>query len=78
MCTVDVCESGACGKGNFNQTAGSIGTKLENNIRFLIETALPEMCLTGVVLLSASGVKSVFESVPVPCIESPRPPEGDF
>jgi hypothetical protein len=30
-------------KGNFQQTAGSIGSKLEKNIRFLIETTLPKI-----------------------------------
>lgn len=34
-------------KGNFQQTAGSIGSKLEKNIRFLIETTLPKISSTS-------------------------------
>lgn len=57
-------------KGNFNQTAGSIASKLEKNIRFLIETTLPKMCRHVVALLPVNGVKSVRESVPVSVIRS--------
>lgn len=38
-----VCGMGTGSKGNFQQTAGSIGSKLEKNIRFLIETTLPKI-----------------------------------
>jgi hypothetical protein len=49
-------------KGNFQQTAGSIGSKLEKNIRFLIETTLPK--------ISSSPGRVVRVALPIPPIRT--------
>lgn len=62
-------------KGNFQQTAGSIGTKLEKNIRFLIETTLPKIssspgCVVRAVALLSVSAKRGFSVLPLLSIEA--------